>query len=100
MLATENRASLCGLYHAAGSATATWYQFAQAVMEFSAAKGGASCAVRPIATSEYPTRARRPRNSRLDSSKLAEVFGVRLPTWQSSLDRCLDQLLPSRGAEP
>ena len=49
--------------------------------------------VRAIATSEYPVRAKRPANSRLDCSKLARTFGLRLPSWQGSLDACLDELL-------
>jgi dTDP-4-dehydrorhamnose reductase len=41
----------------------------------------------------YPTRNRRPANSRLDSSELARLFGIRMPAWQTSLERCLDQLI-------
>jgi dTDP-4-dehydrorhamnose reductase len=95
LLLAPNRAALCGIYHATGSGETTWYRFARAIMEMSAAKGGRSCRVRAIPTSEYPTRALRPANSRLDCSKLAQSFGHRMPDWQNSLDRCLDQVMTS-----
>src|ERR1700733_3911445 len=93
LLAAKDRPALCGVYHATAAGETTWYRFARAIMELSAAKGGPSCRVRAIAPSQYPTRARRPANSRLDGSKLAGIFGVRLPAWQTSLERCLDQLI-------
>jgi dTDP-4-dehydrorhamnose reductase len=93
LLAAKDRAALCGVYHTTAAGETTWYRFAHAGMELSAAKGGPSCRVRPIATSQYPTRARRPANSRLDGTKLARIFGIRLPAWQTSLARCLDQLI-------
>jgi dTDP-4-dehydrorhamnose reductase len=100
LLSAEDRSTLWGVFHATASGETTWYRFAQAIMERSAAKGGPSCALHPIRTSEYPVRARRPANSRLDGSKLARIFGVRLPAWQASLDRCLDQLIAApRGAD-
>ena len=96
LLAAKDRAALCGIYHATAAGETTWYRFARAIIELSAARGCPSCALRPIATSQYPTRARRPANSRLDGSKLARTFGIRLPAWQSSLERCLDQLIVAR----
>ncbi|MEA2952047.1 MAG: dTDP-4-dehydrorhamnose reductase [Alphaproteobacteria bacterium] len=93
LLTTSNRQSLHGIYHATGTGETTWCRFARAIMEKSAARGGPSCRVRAIPSSDYPTRARRPENSRLDCSKLAQSFGLRLPEWQTSLDRCLDQLI-------
>jgi dTDP-4-dehydrorhamnose reductase len=100
LLSVPDRSSLCGLYHATGSGETTWYRFARAIMELSVAKGGPSCRIHPITTSQHPMRARRPANSRLDGSKLARIFGIRLPTWQTSLDCCLNQLIiPAHGAK-
>jgi dTDP-4-dehydrorhamnose reductase len=93
LLTASDRSTLIGVYHAAGLGGTTWYRFARAIMKGSADKGGPSCRVRPITTEEYPTRIRRPKNSRLDCSKLARVFGIRLPSWETSLDICLDQLI-------
>ena len=100
LLSVQDRSTLCGVFHATASGETTWYRFARAIMERSAAKGGPSCDLRPIKTTEYPTRAHRPANSRLDGSKLVRTFGVRLPEWQASLEGCLDQLVAaSRGRE-
>lgn len=93
LLSSRDRTSLAGVYHAAGAGETTWCRFARAIMQGSADKSGPSCRVRAIATAEYPTRAKRPVNSSLDCSKLARIFGIRLPPWQASLDICLDQLL-------
>jgi dTDP-4-dehydrorhamnose reductase len=93
ILAAKDRPALYGVYHATAAGETTWYRFARAIMELSAAKGGPSCRIHPIATSQYPTRARRPANSCLDGSKLARLFGIRMPAWQTSLERCLDQLI-------
>jgi dTDP-4-dehydrorhamnose reductase len=100
LLTARERPSLSGVYHATGSGETTWYGFAQAIMKASAAKSGPSCRVRPIKTHEYPTRAKRPANSRLDCSKLARVFGIKLPAWESSLDACLDQLIDATQRGP
>jgi dTDP-4-dehydrorhamnose reductase len=96
LLSAKDRAALCGLYHAAASGETTWYRFARAIVELSAARGGPTCTLRPVTTGQFPARARRPANSRLDASKLARTFGIRLPPWQTSLERCLDQLIVAR----
>ena len=100
LLSSGNRASLGGVYHAAGAGETTWCRFARAIMKASAERGGPSCRVRAIATSDYPVRARRPANSRLDCTKLERTFGIRLPPWQSSLDACLDELLATAQRVP
>jgi dTDP-4-dehydrorhamnose reductase len=100
LLSSGNRASLGGVYHAAGGGETTWCRFARAIMKTSAERGGPSCRVRAIATSDYPVRARRPANSRLDCTKLERTFGIRLPPWQSSLDACLDELLATAQRVP
>ena len=65
----------------------------QAVFAASAARGGPTAHVVPIASAEYQTPARRPANSRLDCAKIARVHGVALPPWQPSLDRCVGRIL-------
>jgi dTDP-4-dehydrorhamnose reductase len=90
---SNDRSRLTGIYHVAGTGYTTWCGFAQAIMETSVKRGGPSCRVRAITTADYPTRARRPENSRLDCTKIARVFGIHLPPWQTSLAVCLDQLI-------
>jgi dTDP-4-dehydrorhamnose reductase len=70
----------------------SWHGFATAIVAGLKSRGVKLQVekVIPIATSEYPTRAIRPANSRLDLTRLRDVFGVSMPTWQEALDRELD----------
>ena len=62
--------------------------------------GVAVPAVAPIATADWPTRAKRPADSRLDCGKLAAVFGLRLPPWQDGLARTVEAIFAApRSAE-
>jgi dTDP-4-dehydrorhamnose reductase len=78
-----------GIYHAAGSGETSWHGFAEAIFDAAAVHGRPRPVVHPIATSDWPTPARRPPDSRLDCTKLADIFGVRLPPWQPSLQRAV-----------
>jgi dTDP-4-dehydrorhamnose reductase len=84
---------LRGVFHMTGSGETNWAEFATEVFAASAAAGGPFARVLPISTSEYPTPARRPANSRLDNSRLVNVHGVRLPPWEQSLQRCIERLV-------
>ncbi len=76
-----------GVYHMTNGGETSWHGFAAAIQELD---GGESKArLLPIPSSDYPTPARRPLNSRLNNDKLARVFGVRLPDWQQSLALCM-----------
>jgi len=75
---------LRGLFHATGSGEASWAEFAEAIFAASAQSSGHTARVNHITTADYPTPARRPANSRLDCSRLAERHGVRLPDWRAS----------------
>lgn len=82
-----------GTYHAAGRGETTWYGFAREIFRLRETKGIASPKLSGITTAEYPTPARRPANSRLDCSKLANTFGATLPGWKDGTRTCLDRLL-------
>ncbi len=86
-----------GIFHAAGTGWTTWHGFAEAIFANAARHGIAAPAVEPIATADWPTQARRPANSRLDCAKLAGTFGVRLPGWQGSLSRTIDEIFGGRA---
>ena len=73
-----------GIFHMAGSGEASWAEFARSIFGYSIAAGGPGARVKSIASADYPTPARRPANSRLNSDKLALTHGVRLPNWHQS----------------
>ena len=83
-----------GLVHLAASGETSWYGFASAIVEGLKARGLTLAAERivPIATEDYPTKARRPRNSRLDLARLQSIFGIAPPPWQNALSPELDRL--------
>ena len=86
---------LLGVFHmGAGGPDASWADFAESIFTGAAARGAKTPVVDRIPTSAYPTPARRPAQSRLDSARLASVHGIRLPDWRKSLDIVLDRLLP------
>ncbi len=87
--ATELR----GVFHITSDGDTNWAGFATAILAASAAAGGPSARVMPIATSENPTAARRPANSRLDNNRLGRIHGVQLPRWQRSLQGCIERLV-------
>ena len=89
--------ALCGLYHCAAAGETSWHGYARFVIEWARARGHALKvapeAVRPVSTREYPTAAARPLNSRLDTRRLQEAFGLRLPHWQIGVERMLSEVL-------
>lgn len=82
-----------GVFHAAGAGSTTWHGLAEALFQDAARYGHPVPAVDAIATSDWPTPARRPPDSRLDCTKLSQVFDVRLPEWRSGLSRVVAELL-------
>lgn len=77
-----------GVYHATNEGVCSWAEFAQKIFRLA----GKSVTVHPIPTSEYPTRAVRPLNSRMSKDKLVEMGFSRLPTWQDALVRYLKEI--------
>ncbi|ABD06274.1 dTDP-4-dehydrorhamnose reductase [Rhodopseudomonas palustris HaA2] len=96
LLARPDDAALRGVFHMTGRGDTDWAGFAEAIFACSADAGGPAARVKRIATSDYPTAARRPANSRLDTARLAARHGVRLPDWRDSLPSCVDRLLAAR----
>ena len=95
--ATRANPALSGVYHAVASGATSWHAYARHVIEFARARGTpikvAADQVLAIPTSDYPTPARRPLNSRLATDKLQRVFGLTLPHWQRGVDRMLMEIL-------
>ncbi|WP_122860933.1 dTDP-4-dehydrorhamnose reductase [Pseudomonas viridiflava] len=89
------RPELCGIYHLAPAGEVSWHAYAQFVIDFARANGEplAVETISPIATTEYPTPAQRPLNSRLNTDKLRQNFSLHLPGWQSGVTRMLMESL-------
>jgi dTDP-4-dehydrorhamnose reductase len=89
-----------GIYHAAGSGETTWHGLATATFEAASRHGQAPPQVEGISTEQWPTKARRPPDSRLDCGKLEAMFGLRLPHWRDSVDRTVAAIFAAaRSAE-
>lgn len=86
-----------GIYHLAGTGETNWSGFARYILETSCKRGGPYAAVNDIATSAYPTKARRPANSRLDTSKLAARFQWSCRPWQVATDDVIARLAGGIG---
>ena len=86
---------LSGTYHLAAAGETSWHGYARFVIDEAHALGLALKVtdIAPIPTSDYPTPARRPLNSRLDTSRLRERFGLVLPDWRSGVRRMLREVL-------
>jgi dTDP-4-dehydrorhamnose reductase len=88
--------SLAGTYHLAASGETTWHGYAQYVLGLAEAHGFALKVnaenVQPIPTAAYPTPAKRPKNSRLDTTKISKTFGLQLPDWRYHVQRLLTEL--------
>jgi dTDP-4-dehydrorhamnose reductase len=74
-----------GIYHFSNEGEISWYEFALAIQEI----GGFDCKISGIPTAAYPTPARRPQYSLLDKSKIKATFGVIVPDYKESLERCM-----------
>ena len=87
-----------GIHHLASAGQCSWCDFATAIVHGAAVRGliERAPAVVPIRTSDYPTRARRPAYSVLDTERLAGAFGLQLPDWRAGLESVLDELATPR----
>ena len=77
-----------GIYHLTAGGETSWFGFAEAIAAYLREQGKPCARLVPIPSSEYPTPAARPLNSRLDCSKLVREWGVSQPLWQDALQAC------------
>lgn len=85
-----------GTFHFSNAGDTTWCGFARAIFAGAAARGGPCPTVDGIPTTDYPTPARRPANSRLNHDAIAAAHGIAPRPWQDALDDILDELIGSR----
>jgi len=85
-----------GTYHVAAGGETSWHEYARFVIAEALAAGkqlkASPDAVAPLTTEQYPTPAKRPANSRLDTTRFRETFGLRLPDWQEGVRHVLQQI--------
>ena len=79
-----------GIYHFSNEGVCSWYDFTKAIHRLA---GITTCNVKPLHTSEYPTKAKRPHYSVLDKSKIKHTYGVEVPYWMDSLQECISKLI-------
>jgi len=86
-----------GVYHLTASGVASWFEFARYIVTRAAAAGAtlqlAADRISAIPASSYPTPAKRPQNSRLDTTKLSRALQLQLPHWTAHTDRAIEQLI-------
>lgn len=92
-LSGDSSRELRGIFHMPPIGETSWAGFAEEIFRDAVKRGGRRCRVEPITTAEYPTPARRPKNSRLSGDKLQRIYGLALPDWTESLNTCVDRLL-------
>ncbi len=94
--AAVRKPGVAGLYHCAAAGETSWHGYAQWLVEQAHGMGRKLRTdpkdVFPIASSEYPAAATRPMNSRLDTTRLQETFGLELPDWKAGVTRLLHEL--------
>ena len=90
--------ALAGTYHCVAAGETHWHAYARFVIEWARERGlpvkVATDAVRAVPTTEYPTPARRPLNSRLNTRKLREALQLALPDWRIGVQRMLEEVHP------
>jgi dTDP-4-dehydrorhamnose reductase len=96
-LALQATLTLSGIYHFAAAGETTWFDYAQHVLkQAKTLKPSLNFVVKellPVATSEFPTPAKRPLNSRLNCSRLEQALQIKLPAWQTGVDQLLAKIL-------
>jgi dTDP-4-dehydrorhamnose reductase len=95
--AAQQQPTLAGTYHAVAAGETSWHGYARHVIEYARAAGQpikvAADAIEPVPTSAFPTPAKRPGNSRMNTRKLQETFGFTMPQWQTGVERMLTEVL-------
>ncbi len=85
---TTNHLEKSGVYHYSNEGVCSWYDFAQVISK----KSGNNCNIKPIHSSEFPSKVKRPNYSVLDKTKIKVTFGIEIPYWMDSLNKCISEL--------
>ena len=90
IMAAINHGIVPGIYHFSNEGVISWYDFTKAIHRIA---GITSCHVKPLHTTEYPTPAARPHYSVLDKTKIKQTYGIEIPYWEESFEKCVAKLL-------
>lgn len=94
-LRTAMQNNVTGIYHLTASGEVSWYEYAKFVLDYAQQKGTplklSPSDIKAVSSSEYPTPAQRPLNSRLNTTKLQQTFNIYLPPWQNGVTHMLDE---------
>jgi dTDP-4-dehydrorhamnose reductase len=82
------QAYLPGIYHYANQGSCSWAEFTDEIFKLASV----SCKVNPVSSDKFPTKAKRPKFSVLDTTRVRESFGIGIPNWRDSLKECISQL--------
>lgn len=97
----QRQPEISGLYHLVAAGETSWHGYASFVLDFARRKGVAikvaADAIHPVPTSAFPTPAKRPHNSRLNTEKLRNTLGLHLPHWQAGVARMLTEILDEKS---
>jgi dTDP-4-dehydrorhamnose reductase len=85
---TSSQTWVPGIYHYSNKGRISWYDFASTIKDLT----GSTCQVNPIPTTQYPTPAKRPSFSLLNTDKISKTFNINIPEWKDSLQVCLEHL--------
>lgn len=79
-----------GVYHYSNEGVCSWYDFTKMIAQYA---GNTECDIRPCHSDEFPSPVKRPAYSVLDKTRIKSVFGIEVPYWTDSLQKCLKNLL-------
>lgn len=77
-----------GIYNFSNEGVCSWYDFATEILN----EKGSNCRINPILSKDFPSAAKRPAYSVLDKSKIKETYGIEIPHWRTSMQRCMKLL--------
>ncbi len=89
MVIRNQKAFIAGLYHYTNEGVCSWYDFATEIIR----SAGIDCGVVPILSNEFSSAAKRPAFSVLDKTKIKENYGIVIPHWRTSMERCVRLLV-------
>jgi len=98
-LASDSSQELRGIFHMTGRGEASWADLAEEIFRHSESHNGPRVKIKRILTQDYPTPAKRPKNSRLDNTKFENVYKLSMLPWRDTLEDCVLRLLRNKEQE-